>query len=317
IVLTGRSAPGRPALATIDRIRNGGTEIEVCRGDVTDPGAVPRAVAAATATGLPLRGVLHAAAVVEDGTLGSITGELIDRCWAPKVLGAWNLHTATADQPLDWFCLFSSAAALVGSPGQGAYAAANSWLDRFAAWRRAQGRPALALAWGAWAEIGRGQGLAQDTAMAIAPQDGADAFETLLRHDRGHTGYAPVAGTPWLTAFAQHSPFAEAFRALGDRRAPVSTFLSELQEQPPQEWAALLRRLVADQVGTILRRAVDPDRPIAEYGLDSLGVLEVRTRIEAETGIRVATTDITTVRALADVLATELAGEQLVDGGVR
>lgn len=317
IVLTGRSAPGRHALATIDRIRNGGTEIEVCRGDVTDPGAVQRAVVAATATGLPLRGVLHAAAVVEDGTLGSITGELIDRCWAPKVLGAWNLHTATADQPLDWFCLFSSAAALVGSPGQGAYAAANSWLDRFAAWRRAQGRPALALAWGAWAEIGRGQGLAQDTAMAIAPQDGADAFETLLRHDRGHTGYAPVAGTPWLTAFAQHSPFAEAFRALGDRRAPVSTFLSELQEQPPQEWAALLRRLVADQVGTILRRAVDPDRPIAEYGLDSLGVLEVRTRIEAETGIRVATTDITTVRALADVLATELAGEQLVDGGVR
>ena len=118
-------------------------------------------MAAATATGLPVRGVLHAAAVVEDATLTNITDELIDRDWAPKVYGAWNLHQATADQPLDWFCSFSSAAALVGSPGQGAYAAANSWLDAFTHWRRAQGLPATAIAWGAWAEIGRATALAE------------------------------------------------------------------------------------------------------------------------------------------------------------
>ena len=76
--------------------------------------------------------------------------------WAPKVYGAWHLHHATATQPLDWFCSFSSAAALLGSPGQGAYAAANSWLDGFTHWRRTQGLPATAIAWGAWAEIGRG-----------------------------------------------------------------------------------------------------------------------------------------------------------------
>ena len=108
-----------------------------------------------------MRGVLHAAAVVEDATLTNITDELIDRDWAPKVYGAWNLHHATVDQPLDWFCSFSSAAALVGSPGQGAYAAANSWLDAFTQWRRAQGRPATAIAWGAWAEIGRATALAE------------------------------------------------------------------------------------------------------------------------------------------------------------
>ena len=118
-------------------------------------------MAAATATGLPLRGVLHAAAVVEDATLTNITDELIDRDWAPKVYGAWHLHRATADQPLDWFCSFSSAAALLGSPGQGAYAAANSWLDAFTHWRRAQGLPATAIAWGAWAEIGRATLLAE------------------------------------------------------------------------------------------------------------------------------------------------------------
>ncbi len=123
-------------------------------GDIAEPGTAERLVAAATATGLPLRGVLHAAAVVEDATLANITDELIERDWAPKVHGAWNLHTATADQPLDWFCSFSSAAALVGSPGQGAYAAANSWLDAFTQWRRAQDLPATAIAWGAWAEIG-------------------------------------------------------------------------------------------------------------------------------------------------------------------
>ena len=135
-----------------------GADIEVECGDIAEPDTAERLVAAATATGLPLRGVLHAAAVVEDATLANITDELIDRDWAPKVYGAWNLHQATADQPLDWFCSFSSAAALVGSPGQGAYAAANSWLDAFTHWRRAQGLPATAIAWGAWAEIGRADG---------------------------------------------------------------------------------------------------------------------------------------------------------------
>src|SRR6185295_20034447 len=107
-----------------------------------------------------VRGVLHAAAVVEDATLTNISDEIIDRDWAPKVYGAWHLHNASAEQPLDWFCSFSSAAALLGSPGQGAYAAANSWLDAFTHWRRAEGLPATAIAWGAWAQIGRAAFLA-------------------------------------------------------------------------------------------------------------------------------------------------------------
>ena len=151
-------SPTRAAQKAIERIRATGADIEVECGDIAEPETADRVVAAATATGLPLRGVLHAAAVVEDATLANITDELIDRDWAPKVYGAWNLHHATAGQPLDWFCSFSSAAALVGSPGQGAYAAANSWLDAFTHWRRAQGLPATAIAWGAWAEIGRGHG---------------------------------------------------------------------------------------------------------------------------------------------------------------
>ncbi len=138
-----------------------GADIVVECGNIADPDTAPRLVAAATATGLPLRGVLHAAAVVDDATLDNITDELIERDWAPKVYGAWYLHSRDRNQPLDWFCSFSSAAVLLGSPGQGAYAAANSWLDVFTAWQRSQGVPATAIAWGAWADIGRGADVAQ------------------------------------------------------------------------------------------------------------------------------------------------------------
>ena len=199
----------------------------------------------------------------------------------------------------------------MGSPGQGAYAAANSWLDAFTHWRRAQGLPATAIAWGAWGEIGRGAALAEggDTAM-ITPDEGAYAFEALLRHDRAYTGYAPIIGTPWLTAFAQRSRFAEVFQSTGQSRTDTSKFRAELNALPADEWPTRLRRLVSEQVSLILRRTVDPDRPLSEYGLDSLGNLELRTRIETETGIRIGSTDITTVRGLAEHLCDKLAAQR-------
>lgn len=310
IVLSSRSQPTPEALEMIERIREIGADVVVECGDIVEAGTAQRLVATATATGLPVRGVLHLAAVIEDATLTNITDELIERDWAPKVYGAWNLHTATAEQPLDWFCSFSSAAALVGAPGQGAYAAANSWLDAFTRWRRARGLPATAIAWGAWAQIGRATALAERADVAIAPDEGAYAFEALLRHDRACTGYAPITGTPWLTAFAQRSPFAEAFRSSGQSSTGTSKLRAELDELPLDEWSTRLRRLISDQVSLILRRNVDPDRPLPEYGLDSLGGLELLTRIQTETGIRVAPRDIATIgtiRGLAELLCEKLA----------
>ncbi|WP_102143817.1 sulfolipid-1 biosynthesis phthioceranic/hydroxyphthioceranic acid synthase [Mycobacterium hubeiense] len=307
IVLNGRSQPNVRAQEIIELIRATGADIEVECGDIADAATAQRLVACARATGLAVRGVLHAAAVVEDATLANITDELIDHDWAPKVYGAWNLHQATADQPLDWFCSFSSAAALVGSPGQGAYAAANSWLDAFSHWRRAQGLPATAIAWGAWAEIGRATALAEASETAITPDDGAHAFETLVRHSRAYSGYAPILGAPWLADFAQRSKFAELFASMGQKRADTGKFRAELNALPREEWPTRLRRLVSEQVGLILRRSIDPDRPLPEYGLDSLSSLELRTRIETETGIRITSTDITTVRGLAEYLCDKLA----------
>ena len=309
VVLNSRSQPKPAALAEIARMRAAGTEVEVVSGDIACPETVDRLVAAATSSGLPVRGVLHAAAVVEDAILANITDELVERDWAPKVYGAWHLHRATTTQPLDWFCSFSSAAALLGSPGQGAYAAANSWLDGFTHWRRAQGLPANAIAWAAWDEIGAGAHLAADgNTTMISPEEGARAFEALLSHNRAHSGYAPSIGTPWLTDLAARSPFAEAFQSNADRPADTNSFRAELHSAPREEWPTLVRRLVAEQLSLILRRSVDPDRPISEYGLDSLGNLELRTRIETETGVRVRSMDITTVRALGESLCETLAG---------
>ncbi|MGB6764834.1 SDR family NAD(P)-dependent oxidoreductase, partial [Mycobacterium sp.] len=310
IVLSSRSQPTLEALETIQCIRAIGADVVVECGDIAQPSTAHRLVATATATGLPVRGVLHAAAVIEDATLTNITDELIEHDWAPKVYGAWNLHTATATEPLDWFCVFSSAAALVGSPGQGAYAAANSWLDAFTLWRRAQGLPATAIAWGAWAQIGRATALAEGADVAIAPDEGAYAFEALLRHDRAYTGDAPITDTPWLAAFAEHTPFAEAFRSTGQNSTGTSKLRAELDELPLDEWPTRLRRLVSEQVSLILRRSIDPDRPLAEYGMDSLGGLELRTRIETETGIRINPTDLATIgtiRGLAGLLCEKLA----------
>lgn len=314
IVLTSRSAPNAQAEKTIARLKANGADIVVECGNIAEPETAGRLVAAATATGLPLRGVLHAAAVVDDATLENITDELIERDWAPKVHGAWNLHHATAGQPLDWFCSFSSAAVLLGSPGQGAYAAANSWLDAFTAWQRRQGVPAMSIAWGAWADIGAGAGVAQRGSVTmIRPEDGAYAFRALLRHDRGYAGYLPVRGMPLLSALAARSPFAEAFgSAAGVNAAETPSVLAELAALPADERPSRLRRLVTDQAGLILRRAIDPDRSFAEHGLDSLGMLELRTSIETQTGVRLSPKTIAahnTARTLATHLSETLEQE--------
>ena len=326
IVLSSRSQPTSAALETIQMIQAMGADIEVACGDIGEAGTAGRLVEVATATGLPLRGVLHAAAVFENAMLATMTDELIDRNWAAKVHGAWNLHRATRAQPLDWFCTFSSAVALVGSPGQGAYAAANSWLDAFAHWRRAHGLPATSIGWALWAEVGAAAGLLAEpggdaaaghggdsTAIAhwrdtaITADEGSHAFQTLLRHDRAYSGYAWMAGTSWFADYAQRSPFAELFRSTGRGGADASEFLDELAVLPPEEWPARLRRMVSGAVSLILRRTIDPDRPLSEYGLDSLGSLELRNHIKAETGIRVTTNDITTIQGLAELLCEKLA----------
>ena len=302
IVLCSRAAPSDTAQETIELVRAIGSDVVVERGDIADPETADRLVAAATATGLPLRGVLHAAGIIETAGLANITDELLAREWTPKVHGAWQLHRASSGQPLDWFCSFSSSAALLGSPGLGAYAAANSWLDAFTHWRRAQGLPATSIAW---------QADVDSNGAAITVEEGAHALEALLRHDRAYIGYTTIIGGPLLKALAQHSPYAEQFQHTGQNRMSSSKFRAELMALPADQRSARLRELVAEQVGLILRRNVDADRPLHEYGLDSLGHTELRTRIETETGVSISPGDIITVGGLAQRLGDALASQEV------
>jgi polyketide synthase 5 len=311
LVLCSQTQPTLEAVERIDAIRATGADVVIERGDITDPDTAPRLVDTATATGLPVCGVLHAAALTEDAMLPDVTDDLVESSWAPKVDGAWNLHTATAAMPLDWFCLFSSVAALVGSPGRAADAMANSWLDAFALWRQHHGLPATTIAWGDWAQSS--SAIAADADGAIGAEEVTYALEILLRHARAYSGYAAIAGTPWFSAFAQRTPFAEAFRATQRNSAAATELRAELTTLPREEWPHRLRRLLSDHVSAVVRRDIDPDRPLPECGIDSLGALELCTRIESATGVRVRATEITTIRALAELLCERLTPAELVD----
>ena len=139
---------------SLDAIRAARRKVVVLRGDVADADSLAGALAQLPADAPPLRGVVHAAGVLADGILTEMTLEQLDRAMAPKVRGAWNLHVATREQPLDFFVLFSSVASVLGSPGQANYAAGNAYLDALAHARRAQGLPATAINWGPWAGSG-------------------------------------------------------------------------------------------------------------------------------------------------------------------
>ena len=154
---------------------------------------------------------------------------------------------------------------------------------------------------------GEGTAIAHWRDTAFKADEGAYAFEALLRHDRAYTGYAPMTGTPWFTASRNAARSPKCSDPGGQSATDTSKLLDELNALPPDEWPTRLRRMVSDQVSLILRRSIDPDRPLSEYGLDSLGNLELRTRIEAETGIRVTSNDITTIRGLAGLLCEKLA----------
>ena len=154
---------------------------------------------------------------------------------------------------------------------------------------------------------GEGTAMAHWRDTAFTADEGAYAFQALLCHDRAYSGYAKLTETPWFAAYAQRSRFAEMFRSKRQSSTDTNELLDDLYALPPEEWPARLRRLVSDAVSLILRRTIDPDHPLSEYGLDSMGNLELRTRIEAETRIRFTTNDITTIAGLAGLLCEKLA----------
>jgi myxalamid-type polyketide synthase MxaE and MxaD len=219
-----------------------------------------------------------------------------ERVLAPKVAGAWNLHTLTQHQPLDFFVLFSSAVSILGSPGQGNHAAACAFEDAFAHYRRALGLTALSINWGPWAEIGAAvrqqanQRLQTQGFQTLAPRLGTEIFEDLLR--QGLTQIV-VISADWSKYFdSLPALYRPAFfsglvrRPLEPQKAAQAARLSDqLDQARPNNRKKLLLEFVRSQAVKLLgldpEQAIDDKQPLNDLGLDSLMAVELRSLLSA------------------------------------
>ena len=154
LVLMGRSEPSDSAMRVVDELTSGGAQVVVTQADVSDAEQVHELIPKIDEHLPPLRGIIHAAGVLDDGSLLNLDAERMQRVLAPKVDGSWHLHQATAQHKLDFFVMYSSAVSVLGSPGQGNYAAASAYQDALAHYRQQLGLPAISINWGPWAEVG-------------------------------------------------------------------------------------------------------------------------------------------------------------------
>ena len=291
IIVNDRDRPAGEAGRIIESLRWAGADVGLVHGDLADPGTAPRLIEAATATGLPLRGIAHAADAAEEAAISRIDDDLLDRVWAPKAFGAWQLFRAGSAARaqdgghLDWFLSLSSSASLIGDQGQAAYAAADGWLDAFTAYARARGIPAQSLNWGV-----RTGGVREPGPAPADPADRIAAIELVLRHDRAQTAYLPFDDTRmFIGDRARTTPF---FAALTQRNRPEPGDLLriDLRAADPGTRHTRITEYIVDQSSAILhcdRAELDPDSPLTESGLDSLSALQLRSGIERGLGIRI------------------------------
>ena len=317
IVLNGRSAPTENVRATIEDLNAAGHRIEVVVGDIAEHGMADRLVQAVENAGFRLAGVLHSAMVLADEIVLNMTDNAARRVFAPKVAGSWRLHQVTAARELDWWLTFSSAASLLGTPGQGAYAAANSWVDGLVAHRRAAGLPAVGINWGPWAEVGRAQFFANLGVSLITVEQGLAAMQAVLAADRGRTGVLSLDARQWFQSFpavAGSSLFAKLQDVLqqggtfksGERRGGGKV-RAQLDALDAAERPGHLAAAIADEIRGVLRSGdpVDHNRPLETLGLDSLMGLELRNRLEASLGITLPVALVWAYPTISD-LATAL-----------
>lgn len=303
VVLSGRYGPRPEAEKIIDALRATGMEVEIVLGDIALPHVAERMVAAARANGVRLCGVVHAAGGLDDRLAAHIRPEDLHRVWSPKVDGALRLHEATEHLDLDWWVVYSSAAALLGSPGQAAYAAANARVDALVDWRRTHGLPGTTINWGTWAEVGGATRLPATILDPITPQEGADALEALLAHDRAATGVFRFNRSRVLASFPEvreRPYFSELLRPDGHARADHDRAdhdgpdhdgwpeLSSLLAADPDNAQRLVSTRVRRRVSAVLGFTPDPERPLTEVGLDSLVAIRVKSALEHDLGLNVS-----------------------------
>lgn len=322
LALVGRT-PVPEADPWLAALRAAGASVQTFACDVADPAAVTSVVAAVA----PVRGVVHAAGMLDDATLAGHDPARIARVLAPKAAGAWALHQATLDQPLHAFVLLSSAASWLGSAGQAAYAAGNAFLDGLARARRARGLPATSVAYGPWAEGGMADRLgpreqARLLAMGIgriAPARGLASLGVALRRDLAEVAVLPVdrERLQKRLASALVPPLLSSLAGPGRGTGPsaLATVVAALRDAVPKRRHAMLvealRVTTAQALGLQSPDAVDPHKPLRDLGLDSLMAIDLSNAVAA--GVdrvlpQTALFDYPTLDALARYLVDDVLG---------
>ncbi|MCZ7373691.1 type I polyketide synthase [Micromonospora sp. WMMC250] len=327
LVLAGRRGPDAPGATDFaDELRGLGASVTLAACDVADRGAAAALIAAST-TDRPLTAVVHLAGVLDDGVLGAMTADRLRSVLRPKVDAAWHLHDLTQDQPLAAFVLFSSLSGLLGAAGQANYAAANAFLDGLAAHRRAQGRPAISLAWGPWTATTSMAGRLDDTdtrrmdrtgVLGFDTGEGLALFDLALGVDESLT--VPVRLARTVAAGTTPPPLLRGLvrgvtRPAGSAGpADAATALRRRLATAPAEAERILLDIVVADVAAVLGHApsdVVAGRAFKELGFDSLTAVELRNRLTAVTGLRLSATlafDHPSPLALVAHLRDELLG---------
>jgi NADPH:quinone reductase-like Zn-dependent oxidoreductase/NAD(P)-dependent dehydrogenase (short-subunit alcohol dehydrogenase family)/acyl carrier protein len=331
VLALARSEPDAETQQMFSQLRREGVTIVAARCDVADEAALAAAIDAIPHN-YALRGVFHAAGVLDDGGLLQQTPDRLLTVLAPKVAGAWNLHRLTRSADLDCFVLFSSAAGIFGSRGQSNHAAANAWLDAFAHYRRERlGLTALSVNWGAWSEVGaavRHNVVERIGVDSIPPTEGFRIMERLLEANSTQALVSRVHWARWAGhAKAEAAANADLLthvlpRAKKNDVQPSSDqagatpmhaihrgWRGELLSASQTQRLPMLEARIEERVRSVLSlpasETIAATRPLQEYGLDSLLSIELRNALSSDLEARLPATilfDYPTLVALTNHL---------------
>ncbi|WP_425274909.1 SDR family NAD(P)-dependent oxidoreductase, partial [Streptomyces flavovariabilis] len=331
LLLTSRRGLAAPGAAELrDELTGRGARVTVAACDVADRDALARTLAEVPAEH-PLRAVVHTAGVLDDGVLEALSPERVSRVLRPKADGAWHLHTLTRHLDLSAFVLFSSAAGVLGGPGQANYAAANAFLDALAAHRHAAGLPARSLAWGLWDQTDGMAGaldaedlerLRRSGMKPLSAEQGMALFDAAcragdpvlvpLRLDTSALPVEPAAAVPAPLRGLVRRPVRKRAGTGGGALSLKGRLVALAEADRTRTLLELVRTEVAAVLGHASGAEIEPSRAFGELGFDSLSAVELRNRLTAATELRLPATlifDHPTPAALANRLRVELLGE--------